>query len=305
MSTMITSNAPPPAAAATPSAAAAAAVPARVQKLPREESSLRNLFGRRTRMGLASAASVILCLAVWQYAAEKHLDLGVISFVNIPAPTEVFEAAKSLAASPKILAHIRNSLYRVFAGFAAAAFVGVPLGLAVGRSKWIASVAMPPLEMLRPIPGVAWIPIAILMFPSSEVSMVFITFMGALFPILLNTIHGVEAVDARLVSAARSLGAGQWTVFLEVIFPGALPCIVTGLSIGMGTSWFCLVTAEMISGQFGIGYYTWESYTLQRYPEIVVGMIVIGIFGMGSSALIKSVGSRCMPWMRLERNTAK
>jgi NitT/TauT family transport system permease protein len=126
-------------------------------------------------------------------------------------------------------------------------------------------VLLPPLEVLRPIPAVAWIPLAILMFPSSEASMVFITFIGALFPILLNTIHGVEGVDPRLVASSRSLGAGRWTIFTEVILPAAAPSIVTGLSIGMGTAWFCLVTAEMISGQFGIGYYTWASYTIQNY----------------------------------------
>ena len=82
----------------------------------------------------------------------------------------------------------------------------------------------------------------------------------------------------------------------EVVLPGALPSIVTGLSIGMGTAWFCLVTAEMIAGQYGIGYYTWESYNLQRYPDIVVGMLVIGVFGMVSSALVKRLGLLLMPW---------
>jgi NitT/TauT family transport system permease protein len=86
-------------------------------------------------------------------------------------------------------------------------------------------------------------------------------------------------------------------VFREVVLPGAAPSIVTGLSIGMGTSWFSLVTAEMISGQFGIGYYTWEAYTLQKYPSIVLGMIAIGVLGMGSSFLIRAAGRRLMPWL--------
>jgi NitT/TauT family transport system permease protein len=130
--------------------------------------------------------------------------------------------------------------------------------------------------------------------------MIFITFMGALFPILLNTIHGVDALDRRLIAAARSLGAGRWAVFREVILPGAAPSIITGLAIGMGTSWFCLVTAEMIAGQYGIGYYTWESYNLQRYPDIVVGMLLIGLFGMGSSMLVTCLGNLLMPWYRLQ-----
>jgi NitT/TauT family transport system permease protein len=95
----------------------------------------------------------------------------------------------------------------------------------------------------------------------------------------------VDAVDKRLVASARSLGAKPWAILREIILPGAAPSIITGLTIGMGTSWFCLVTAEMISGQFGIGYYTWESYLIQRYPDIVVGMLLIGVLGMGSSFL--------------------
>jgi len=168
--------------------------------------------------------------------------------------------------------------------------------LLIGRLRWAREALLPPLEVLRPIPAVAWIPLAILMFPSSEGSMIFITFIGALFPILLNTIHGVEGVSPRLIASARSLGCGRWPLFTEVIAPGAAPSIVTGLSIGMGTCWFCLVTAEMISGQFGIGYYTWESYTVQNYAAIVVGMLVIGALGMGSSALINCLGKRLMPW---------
>jgi NitT/TauT family transport system permease protein len=143
------------------------------------------------------------------------------------------------------------------------------------------------------------------MFTSSEVSIIFITFIGAFFPILLNTIHGVEHTDRELIAASRSLGAGEWAIFREVVLPGSLPSIVTGLSIGMGTCWFSLVSAEMISGQFGIGYYTWEAYNLQRYPPIVVGMIAIGVLGMGSSALVRGFGRVLTPWRRVAEERAR
>ena len=130
--------------------------------------------------------------------------------------------------------------------------------------------------------------------------MIFICFLGAIFPILLSTIHGVESLDPKLICAAESLGAQTWPILREVIFPGALPSIVTGLAIGMGTCWFLVVTAEMISGQFGIGYFTWESYTMQKYPDIVVGMLVIGLLGMASSALVRWLGKRLMPWQQYE-----
>jgi NitT/TauT family transport system permease protein len=245
---------------------------------------------------LLRAASLGACILAWQWAAATKADLGLVTFRNVPSPRDVIDAGRALLQSPKLAAHLSASIYRVFAGFVGAALIGIPLGLLIGRSRWLEDLLLPPLEVLRPIPAVAWIPLAILIFPSSEMSMVYITFIGALFPILLNTIHGVETVDRRLIASARSLGGGAGTIFGEVILPAAAPCIVTGLSIGMGTAWFCLVTAEMISGQYGIGYYTWASYTVQDYPEIVVGMLFIGMIGMGSSVLVKRIGDALMPW---------
>jgi NitT/TauT family transport system permease protein len=232
--------------------------------------------------------SLVACVVLWHFAATHKVNLGVVTFQNVPPPSEVVDAAVDLLASPKLAQHLSSSLLRI-------AF-GVGLGLAIGRANWARLTLLPPLEVARPIPAVAWIPLSILMFPSSEGSMVFITFVGAVFPILLNTIHGVHGVDPRLIASARSLGTKRWALFAQVILPSSAPSIVTGLSIGMGTCWFCLVTAEMISGQYGIGYYTWESYTVQNYANIVVGMLLIGALGMGSSALIHWGGGRLMPW---------
>jgi NitT/TauT family transport system permease protein len=256
---------------------------------------------RRGARLLVRILSIAACVAAWQWASTHRVDLGLVTFQNVPSPKDVFDAAASLLASPKLGMHLRASILRVFAGFATALVAGIGLGLVIGRSRILEDVLMPPLEMLRPIPAVAWIPLAILMFPSSEMSMVYITFIGALFPILLNTVHGVEGVDPRLVASSRSLGAGRRTIFTEVILPAAAPSIVTGLSIGMGNAWFCLVTAEMISGQFGIGYYTWASYTIQNYPDILVGMLFIGVIGMGSSVLVKKIGNLFMPWYLMQR----
>lgn len=249
-------------------------------------------FGRWFRR----IVSIAICLLLWQMASAFKVNLGIVTFENVPSPLDVLSAGLDFLRSPKLFANVSSSLERVLAGYGAAAVVGIALGLIIGRSRRLGDFLQTPLELLRPIPAVAWIPLAVLMFPSSELSMIFITFTGALFPILLNTVHGVESVDPRLIASARSLGCTRRAMLLEVIIPGAAPNIVTGLVIGMGTSWFCLVTAEMISGQFGIGYYTWESYTLQNYPEIIVGMIVIGLLGMGSSALLRLAGNALIPW---------
>ncbi|WP_437839432.1 ABC transporter permease [Sorangium sp. So ce1153] len=287
-----------PAREGAASAAGRRASPAAPGGAVRERRAGRDL--RRAALRVLSAAA---CVALWQWAAVARADLGVVSFVNVPAPTDVLVAARELFASPKLWLHLQNSLLRALAGFVAAGVTGVVLGLVIGRSRLAEDTLLPPLELLRPIPGVAWIPLAILMFPSAEMSMMFITYMGALFPILLATIHGVGGVDPRLIASSRSLGARPFRLFLEVVLPGALPSIITGMSIGMGTSWFCLVTAEMIGGQYGIGYFTWESYNLQRYPDIVLGMLLIGLLGMLSSALVQRIGAWLTPWHRPEEKS--
>src|SRR2546426_4829819 len=175
--------------------------------------------------------------------------------------------------------------------------LGVGLGLLIGWFRFAEDTLLPPIELFRPIPAVAWVPLSIMLWPTERSSIVFITTLGAFFPIVLNTIHGVEGIDRQLVRAATSLGAGRAAIFREVVIPGALPSIVTGLSVGMGVSWICLISAEMISGQFGVGYFTWVAYGIVKYAQIVVGMLVIGVLGMLSSALIRLVGARCMPWL--------
>jgi NitT/TauT family transport system permease protein len=276
--------------------------PLRLVRSPRAAAERGRRWRKALRSGVIGGSSLCMWVGLWQLACIQEWDF-FFRFENIPSPTEVVAAAGALLENPKLLPHVLSSLQRIFIGFSVAAALAISLGLLIGRFRVAAQALLPSLEVLRPIPAVAWIPLAILLFLSAEQSMVFITFIGAFFPILLSTVHGVQGIDPRLVNASLTLGAGPVDVFREVILPGALPSIVTGLSIGMGTSWFSLVTAEMISGQYGIGYYTWESYTLQNYPSIVLGMIGIGVLGMGSSWLLRWGGRRCMPWFKPEANT--
>src|SRR6187551_921742 len=195
-------------------------------------ASLKNTAALPSRLNSIGMqfGSVAACVLLWHIASTLRIDLGLITFSNVPTPHAVINAIWQLLQSNTLLPHLGSSLARVFSGYAMAAIAGVSLGLAIGRSRKVENWLMPPLELLRPIPAVAWIPLAILMFPSSEASMIFITFTGALFPILLNTIHGVEAVDPRLIASSRSLGASPRAILREVVLPGALPSIFTGLS---------------------------------------------------------------------------
>jgi len=243
------------------------------------------------------AAALAIFISIWQLACQIKLHV-LINFGNIPGPIAVGGAFIGFVQSPDAARHIGSSLIRIFSGFGLGAILAVPIGIWVARSRGAEDTLLTPLEILRPIPAVAWIPLSILMFATAEQSMIYICFIGAFYPILLSTIHGVKGIDRRLLNAAQSLGAGRWEIFWEVILPGAFPSIVTGLSIGMGTCWFSLITAEMMAGQFGIGYLTWESYTLQNYPQIIVGMLLIGLLGMLSSLLIRNLGYMLMPWAR-------
>ena len=273
-------------------------------KIVKPQHSLHWLTERHQKLTkfLIGTTAILLCLIVWQILAMNKLNLGVINFSHVPTPLAVVNAIVHFSQLPTAWAHVESSLIRVLAGFLLAALFGIVLGLFIGQYKHLGAFLMPPLEVLRPIPAVAWIPLAILIFPSSEASMIYITFIGALFPILLNTIHGVEAIDPRLVASAKSLGASNLAIIREVVIPGALPNVITGLSIGMGTCWFCLVTAEMISGQHGIGYFTWESFTLQNYSSIVVGMLLIGALGMLSSHIVRWLGHKFTPWYQLRKS---
>jgi NitT/TauT family transport system permease protein len=242
------------------------------------------------------SVSIGLFLLAWHVATRWDLDLYV-RFQNIPSPGDVLAEAIELFGSWAFYVHILASLERIWLGFLIATVLGVGLGLLIGRFGFAEDTLFPPIELFRPIPAVAWVPISIMLWPTERSSIVFITTLGAFFPIVLNTIHGVEGIDRQLVRAATSLGAGRAAIFREVVLPGALPSIVTGLSVGMGVSWICLISAEMISGQFGVGYFTWVAYGIVKYPQIVVGMLTIGVLGMLSSALIRGIGARCMPWL--------
>jgi NitT/TauT family transport system permease protein len=257
---------------------------------------LRAITRERMTKALLASVSISILFLIW-YLGTKYRFEFYIRFKNIPTPAEVFEEATQIGLSNKYLVNIAISVQRIVMGFLIAVSVGVPLGLTVGKYQHVRDLFMPVIEILRPIPAIAWVPMSIMLWPSNEAAIVFITFIGAFFPILLNTIQGVHSLDGVLIRAARCLGASEVQLFRNVILPGALPHIFTGFAIGMGVAWVSLIAAEMISGQFGVGYFTWEAYSLVDYPAIMLGMITIGILGLACSGIIRVVGVLLMPWL--------
>ena len=245
-------------------------------------------------------AALLAGLAFWHYASATSLHLYV-RFDNVPGPLQVGQALLDHLGKTAFYLHIGASLRRIAISYSLAAGIGITLGLLMGRSRLIRDIVAPYIELLRPIPAVAWIPLAILLLPTEESSIIYITFLGALFPIVLNTVHGVEQTPEVLVRAAQSLGASQLTIFRHVILPGALPSICAGLAIGMGVSWFSLLAGEIISGQYGIGYFTWNAYSVINYPDIIVGMLAIGLLGTSSTALVQQLTRPALAWQRKAR----
>jgi NitT/TauT family transport system permease protein len=249
------------------------------------------------RAVLIGALSLAVFVLAWHLLTKYRVNIYV-RFVNVPSPEQVVERAIRAFHDPRFFSHVGLSCRRILLGFMLATAIAVPLGLLMGRFRLMREIVFPVTEVLRPIPAIAWVPMAIMLWPTNEESIVFITFLGSFFPILINTLHGMTLVDPVLVRAAQCLGAREVSIFREVYFPATLPHIFTGLTVGMGVAWVSLIAAEMISGQFGIGYFTWEAYSLVQYSDIALGMICIGVLGLGSSALIRGVGKLVMPWGR-------
>lgn len=244
---------------------------------------------------LIRTLAIIGAVVLW-YVCSKTGFTFVVSFENVPDPVVVGEQFIRLLGSEEFYTHIAVSLRRILISFAIASVLGVMVGIFMGRSRVFSDIMMPYIEILRPIPAVAWIPLAILMFPTEESSIIYITSLGAFFPVVLSTLHGVQQTPEVYVRAAKSLGAKRLDILWHVVLPGALPGIMSGLAIGMGVAWFSLLAGEIISGQYGIGYFTWNAYSLVEYENIVIGMLTIGGLGTLSTWLVKQASKPALRW---------
>ncbi|MFA6420531.1 MAG: ABC transporter permease [archaeon] len=236
---------------------------------------------------------VILCvIGLWQatyFIQGFHNNL-------IPSPIELTKSFYEVISSGEINEHILASLDRVLVGFFAAAILGIFLGLLFGYNKFMGLIAEPLIEILRPIPPIAWIPIAILLFGLGNNSSYFIVFLGAFFPIFTNTVFGVTQLPKKLKNISRTLELSKFSFFKDVLLKFSIPYIFVGLRIGIGMAWMSVIAAELIGAQSGLGYFIQINRLLLNTDKIVVGMIVIGILGYLLSKLILLFGHLLMPW---------
>jgi NitT/TauT family transport system permease protein len=240
--------------------------------------------------------SVLAAVALWQLLTSNHVRLW-LRFDTLPTVTEIGTAFAHRLVTQDYWLDLGQSLIRILTGFALAAAAGVVTGILLGRSPKFANVFGPLTELARPIPAIAIVPVAILLFPTDEAGIVFITFLAAYFPIMVSTRHAVRALPTLWEDSVRTLGGNRWDVLTRVVLPGILPGVFGGLSVGIGVAWICVISAEMISGRLGVGYRTWQAYTVLAYPEVFVGIITIGVLGFATSAAIELIGRRATRWL--------
>jgi ABC-type nitrate/sulfonate/bicarbonate transport system, permease component len=245
---------------------------------------------------LLGAVPLAVLVLLWHLLTVNQVVLW-LRFDKIPGPAEVVASFASRLSSGAYYADLLASLRRILLGFGIAAVAGVTIGTLIGRSSAARALLRPVIEVFRPIPAIALVPMAILLFPTGEQGIVFITFFAAFFPVAVSTIHAMHALPKVWEEAARTMGAGRLSVLVHVVLPGAMPGIFSGLSVAMGVAWICVISAEMISGQFGIGYATWQAYGLLDYAGVLVGMLSIGVLGWGTAWLVERVGRRVTRWL--------
>jgi NitT/TauT family transport system permease protein len=243
-------------------------------------------------LGLLSIGTLAL---VWEFARP----LGIPVFSNLPPISEIISTSTRLLTSNLYWDGWALSVRRITSGFLLAQVVGVPLGLFMAMHRASFETMFPIVEIMRPIPPVAWIPISILFWPTRELSVIFIVFLGAFWIVLLNTIGGASNVDRTYRRAALSLGSSPRDMFWRIILPATIPSIVTGMAVGIGIAWEMVVAAEMVAGRTGLGYLLWQSFEVNAIAQCIICMISIGIAGYLSAELVRLFGSFVAPWQKL------
>ncbi|WP_129667827.1 ABC transporter permease [Phytoactinopolyspora endophytica] len=273
--------------------------PSEAGHLPRgpRRRGVRSVVTSRGLLAVVLAAIPLGALLLAWHLLTEYQVVWWLRFDKIPGPAEVYSTLTTQLSSGPFYNDLLVSLRRILLGFSIAAVGGVAIGAMIGRSRLASALLRPLIEVFRPIPAIALVPLAILLFPDGEQGIVFITFFAAFFPVTVSTIHAMHALPPVWEDAARTLGAGRMSILRYVVLPGAMPGIFSGLSVAMGVAWICVISAEMISGQFGIGYYTWQSYGLLDYAGVVVGMVSIGLLGWSTAWLVERLGRRVNRWL--------
>ena len=274
---------------------ASAVAPAKaVKSLQTRVTARLGLMLRSTAVAvIPPLITLAVLLMIWQIAFGRP-------GATLPPPTQVWSEAKDLILDPFFVNgsqdiglgwRVLTSLQRVVVGFSLSAVVGVLMGAVVGQSVWAMRGLDPIFQILRTIPPLAWLPIALAAFRDSNPSAIFVIFITSIWPILINTAVGVRNIPQDYRNVAQVLRLNQVEFFFKIMAPSAAPYIFTGLRIGIGLSWLSIVAAEMLTGGVGIGFFIWDAWNSSRLPDIVVALVYIGVVGFVLDRLVAALGS--------------
>jgi nitrate/nitrite transport system permease protein len=234
-----------------------------------------------------------LFVAVWALIAQTSPQL--------PSPVKVWHSAVELFGKPfyrngpndqGIGWNILNSLGRVGVGFGLAAAVGIPLGFALGRFRFLNAMAAPVISLLRPVSPLAWLPIGLLVFKAANPAAVWVIFISSIWPMIINTAVGVQRVPQDYLNVARVLNLSEWKVLTKILFPATLPYMLTGVRLAIGVAWLVIVAAEMLTGGVGIGFWVWDEWNNLNVEHIIVAIFVVGIVGLLLEQLLLLIARR-------------
>jgi ABC-type nitrate/sulfonate/bicarbonate transport system permease component len=248
-----------------------------------------------TRRHLAGVFIYLRAMAalaiVWEIAARWTGNP-----VLLPSPLRVLDAIWALALELELFEHAAISLIRMLISVTLAAAAAIPLGLLMGRSRIADDLVDPLIEILRPISGIAWIPLALFLFGVGHALPTFIMFYAAFFPIVIGTIAGVRSVDRRLVDAARTMGVPRPIVVARVVMPAALPAILVALRLGVAAGWTAVVAAELVGAPSGLGYAVEWYRELLMTPKVMAFIAMIGVLGYLCDSAVRQLQVALTPW---------
>lgn len=271
--------------------------PARIRRRSQKKINLP----RPLRKALTSSTALLFVLCLWQL-------LCLSPEAPLPGPIQVVTETWGLIIDPffdnggtdkGLFWQIIASLQRVAVGFSLAAVAGIALGIAIGSSSLLYDALDPMFQVLRTVPPLAWLPISLAAFSQSEPSAIFVIFITAIWPVIINTSVGVQQIPDDYKDVARVLQLSKRDYFVEVLFPATVPYIFTGLRIGIGLSWLAIVAAEMLIGGVGIGFFIWDAWNSSLISEIILALVYVGLVGLLLDKLVVLVANRLVPGKRL------
>jgi nitrate/nitrite transport system permease protein len=265
-------------------AIAATAAPARRPRRPLAANTTARARAQMSATAMKIVAPLVgaaLLVLVWQ--------LITVNNTAFPTPMVTFEEAIKLFSDPfyrnspndqGIGWNLLASLQRVAVGFGLAALVGIPLGFLIGRVQFVGSMFGPIISLLKPVSPLAWLPIGLLVFKSANPAAIWSIFICSIWPMIINTAVGVQRVPQDYMNVARVLNLSEWKVLTKILLPSALPYILTGVRLSIGTAWLVIVAAEMLTGGVGIGFWVWDEWNNLNVPHIIIAIVAIGMVGL-------------------------